>query len=263
MFIARRPFFKTAVFSSIFKTTTNINSASFQPRMQSTTASITPNHKDNFTNTPKLSDADIKKWMEAIDSLDAEFSAGPFKPEESLALEGQGRINFLEEATKRDVFEPSHEQVVEWEALKKVPIPAKQDPILEQVMNMIMRHGKKEKARKMLSRALYIVYCETRKDPVVILKKALDDLAPLMITRTFKTRVAKAAMIPVPLSPRQRYRMAWKWITEGSDKRTSSDFSVRLGQELISVYKGNCSGFEKRNSIHKTAIAHRAYIKLK
>ncbi|CUS24773.1 LAQU0S19e01310g1_1 [Lachancea quebecensis] len=211
-----------------------------------------------------LSDSEIKSWLEAIESLRSEFTEQPYLPESSLAGPGQSKVNLLEEALNaKKAFEPSEEQKAEWEALKSVPLPARRDETLQHVTNMIMRHGKKQRAEKTLSRALYLVFCYTRQDPIHLLKKALDDLAPLMVVKTFKTGVAKAAVIPVPLNARQRNRIAWKWIMEGANKRVSSDFAVRLGEELISVFKGNSSGFDKRDQMHKTAIAHRAYIKLK
>lgn len=212
-----------------------------------------------------LSDEQVDEWLKVIQSLEEEFSQQEYNPATSLAPGNQSKINIMDKAMEMNKvkFEPTQEQVEEWEKLKKVPIAQRKDEVLEHVTNMIMRHGKKERAQKALSRALYIVYCQTRTDPVKVLKDALDVLAPLMVIKTFKTGVAKATVVPVPLNQRQRYRLAWKWIVEGSSKRSSSDFSVRLGEELVSVFKGNSSGFEKRDSIHKTAIAHRAYINLK
>lgn len=226
---------------------------------------------DATSNSPKasnenshLSDQEIDEWLGAIQTLKAEFSETEFLPETSLAPPGQSRIDIVEEVMSQGKnFQPSQEQVEEWENLKDVPIPQRKDPILQHVTNMIMRHGKKQRAEKILSRALYLVFCQTRQDPVEVLKKSLDDLAPLMMVKTFSTGVAKAAVIPVPLNQKQRHRIAWKWIVEGTEKRASSDFSVRLGEELVSVFKGNSSGFDKRDQLHKTAIAHRSYIRLK
>ncbi|AET41024.1 mitochondrial 37S ribosomal protein uS7m Ecym_7176 [Eremothecium cymbalariae DBVPG len=235
-------------------------------RMQSTTSNEVPANKDSKSEqyNGHMTEKQVDEWLQAIDSLEAEFSSQSILSDVSLTPDGKGRMNLLEEAMKsKKTFEPTKEQIEEWEALKKVPIPRKADDVLEHVTNMIMRHGKKEKARKIMSRALYLLFCATRKDPVEVLKQALDDLAPLMVVKTFKTGVAKAAVIPVPLNQKQRYRIAWTWIVEASKKKSSSDFAVRLGEELIAVHKGISSGFDKRDSLHKTAIAHRAYIKLR
>lgn len=211
-----------------------------------------------------FTDEEVDEWLKDIEELKTEFSEREFLPEVSLAPPGQARIDLVEEAIKSSQeFEPSQEQLEEWEALKDQPMPQLKDPTVQHVTNMIMRHGKKDRAQKIISRALYFLHCKTRKDPVELLKKALDDMAPLIMVKTFNTGVAKAAVIPVPLSQRQRNRIAWKWIVEGANKRVSNDFAVRLGEELVAVYEGKSSGFEKRDQMHKTAIAHRSYIQLR
>lgn len=212
----------------------------------------------------KFSDEEVDQWLKALDELKTEFSEREFLPEVSLAPPGQARIDIVADAKNAlNEFEPTVEQIEEWEALKDKPLPQLKDPVIQHVTNMIMRHGKKDRAEKIISRALYFLFCKTRKDPVELLKKSLDDMAPLMMVKTFSTGVAKAAVIPVPLNKRQRNRIAWKWIVEGANKRVSSDFAVRLGEELVAVYEGRSSGFEKRDQMHKTAIAHRSYIQLK
>lgn len=210
-----------------------------------------------------LAEGQIDEWLEAINELKAEFSAKDYLPETSLAPPGQSKIDLLHGAHAEAKTRPTTEQLEQWEALKSVPIPPRRDPTLEHITNMIMRHGKKEKAQSMLSKALYLVYCQTRQDPIQALEKALDELAPLMLTKTFNTGVAKASVIPVPLNKRQRNRIAWNWIVQSANQRVSSDFAVRLGEELIAISKGTSSAFDKRDQIHKTAIAHRAYIQLK
>ncbi|CDF90285.1 related to 37S ribosomal protein S7,mitochondrial [Zygosaccharomyces bailii ISA1307] len=227
-------------------------------------ARMVPPRRWENTNTSSLSDEKVEEWLEAIKSLKAEFSEQDFLPETSLAPPGQSRIDMIHEiASSETKFEPTAEQIAQMESLKDVPVPQRRDPVVEHVVNMIMRHGKKQRAEKILSRALYLVFCQTRQDPVELMKKSLDDLAPLMMVKTFNTGVAKAAVIPVPLNQKQRNRIAWKWIVEGANKRASCDFAVRLGEELVAVYKGKSTGFDKRDQMHKTAIAHRAYIKLK
>ena len=210
-----------------------------------------------------LEDAQIDEWLQAIDELKTEFSAKDYLPETSLAPPGQSKVDLLRGSQADTKLIPTAEQLEQWEALKSVPIPPRKNATLDHVTNMIMRHGKKEKAQSILSKALYLVYCQTRQDPIQALEKSLDELAPLMLTKTFNTGVAKASVIPVPLNKRQRNRIAWNWIVQSANQRVSSDFAVRLGEELTAITKGTSSAFEKRDQIHKTAIAHRAYIQLK
>ncbi|CCH61812.1 hypothetical protein TBLA_0F02730 [Henningerozyma blattae CBS 6284] len=219
-----------------------------------------------------ISDEEAQEWLDSIQELRKEFASnGHFLPEEALAPPGQARTSIWDSSsTIKDSIDMEFEglndrwkpRVPSYQETKEV-LESLDDPVIRHITNLIMRDGKREKAQRILSRALYYLFCETRKDPKKLLHECLDSLAPLVTTKTFKTGTAKAATIPVPLSERQRHRMAWKWIMDGANKRVSSDISVRLGQELLAVYNGNSSGFEKRNQMHKTAVANRAYIKFK
>lgn len=196
----------------------------------------------------------VNEWISAIKELRAEIQKDGFEePEQPV------RSKYFEKYQ----FEPSQEQIQKAEELAEKPIPVKSDPILEHCTNMIMKDGKKAKAQRTMARALYIVRLQLRKDPVEVLKDTLERMSPLMAIRTQKSRAAKAIVMPVPLTQRQRHRTAFLWILDGASKRRSSDFEVRLGEEIIAAYEGKSSGYDKRLQIHKTAMLQRAYVKLK
>ena len=136
------------------------------------------------------------------------------------------------------------------------------DPTVDNLTNLIMRHGKKAKAQKVVSRALYIVQLKLRKDPIEVLRETLDKLGPLVNTKTMSTGVAKKRVVPIPLNEKQRNRFAIKWILEASNSRKSNDFSVRLAEEIINAYQGKSSGYDKKAQMHKQATQQRAYINL-
>lgn len=207
-------------------------------------------------------DEDIEEWLTAIKELRTEFSNpnSPYNPEISLAAPGENRVDIATMPYRE--FKPTEEQLSELSELANKQIPLPKDEVLEHCTNLIMKHGKKARAEKLLARALYVVKLQLRKDPVVVLKDILEQMAPLMVVKTFKNRTAKSTMIPVPLGRRQRLRTAFSWILDGASKRQASSFSVRLGEELIAAYNGNSNGFAKRAQMHKDAMSYRAYIKL-
>ncbi|ANZ74826.1 BA75_01445T0 [Komagataella pastoris] len=200
-------------------------------------------------------------WIQSIQELRKELNDKPWIPEVSLSPPGQARADMRD--TSHLQWQPTQEQLEQIAELKSKPIPLKNDPLIEHCTNLIMKDGLKYKANQYLSKALYLVFLQKRKDPVELLRGCLDSLGPLCSTKTMKTGFAKNVTVPVPLSTRQRNRLAFKWILEGSDKRASKDFSVRLAEEIVSVIDGKSSGFEKRSLMHKQAALHRAYLKLK
>ncbi|ODV94818.1 hypothetical protein PACTADRAFT_44127 [Pachysolen tannophilus NRRL Y-2460] len=199
-------------------------------------------------------------WLDAVKELRQELNSKPWNPETALAPPGQGRVNLLD--SKHIDWTPTEEQIAEKEALSKKDLPLLNDEVVEHCINIIMRNGKKQQARKYLSQALYLIYLQLRTNPVLVLKDCLDKLGPLITTRTLKTGFAKNVTIPSPLNKKQRDRIAFTWMLEGSDKRASHDFSVRLSEEILSVHEGKSSGFEKRQQMHRAAALHRAFLKL-
>lgn len=235
-----------------FKSTANITISTI--RYQSTTTSSTPNLNANANaNTDAIADEEAQAWLSTVRELRAQYETTGIPDYESAQMK----------QLKTAKFEPTEAQLEQYAQLKDKPIPMKEDKVVSHCINMIMKDGKKSKAQKYMARALYIVRLKLREDPVEALKQTLDKLGPLMETKTYKTRVAKNLVVPVPLTERQRFRRAFLWILEGSDKRRSKDFSVRLGEEIIDAYNGKSSGYDKRLQLHKQAILHRAYVKLR
>lgn len=233
-----------AQFSSIF-----VRSNSTAPKI-SIAAQVFPLEKD------KITEEDVDEWLAAVQTL-KDGKKAPESPTEMYISQIAQPEPFLEEK-----FEPTKEQLAEVEkyALKAVPLP--EDPVIENFTNLIMRDGKKSRARNQLSKALYLVYLKTRQDPIKLLYDTLDKMGPLFHTKVQKTGTAKSRTVPFPLDRRQRNRYAIIWILEGAKKKKSPDFCVRLAEEIMAAHDGKSSGYDRKLQLHKLAIAHRAYIQL-
>lgn len=213
-------------------------------------------------------DEEAKEWLEAIQDIRKEFTQNgtvPFNPSKAFSPDGEAEANLVQqsiESYKTDnKFRPTPEQQAEFDRLTGIDIPAKNDETIQYLTNVIMRHGRKARAQRTMSEALYLVQLQTRKNPIELLKTTLNKMAPVLKMRRFTDGGARAEMVPTPLNARQRLRHAWNWVIEASDKRSSKSFSVRLAEEIISASKGSGSGFEKKEQLHKSGIAARSFIK--
>lgn len=238
----RRPHLMTAV-------RLNSSVAQTQPSLA---AQIYPIEKDTIT------EDDVDEWLAAVKELKGGNHAAETATEIYLQQFTEPEV-FLQEEQK---FTPSEEQLGQIEAFASKKIPLQIDPLVDNITNLIMRHGRKSQASKTVARALYIVYLKTRKDPLEVLYETVDKLSPLMSTVTQKTGTAKNKVVPYPLNTRQRNRYAITWILEGAEKKKSKSFPVRLAEEIISAYEGKSSGYDKKAQMHKVAIAQRAYIQI-
>lgn len=206
-------------------------------------------------NQESILEEDVDNWLSAIQRL-----KNGHAPETAAEI-------YIDELTRPAEYlqpdtELTEDQIAEQEKFQTTKIPLLSDPVVDNLTNLIMRHGKKSKARKIVSRALYIVFLKLRQDPVIVLRDTLESLAPLLDTKVLKTGTAKNKVVPFPLTQRKRYRYAILWILDAAEKKKSPDYSVRLAEEIIAAYEGKSSGYEKRVQMHKTAIAQRAYVRL-
>ncbi|VVT45489.1 mitochondrial 37S ribosomal protein uS7m [Magnusiomyces paraingens] len=216
----------------------------------------------------KTADEDAREWLAAIRELRKDFTqngTAPFNPLRAFSPDEDAEINLVQQALDASLhdskFVPTQEQQAQLDRLRDVAIPVKTDPTIQYLTNVIMRHGRKARAQRIMSEALYLVHLSTRRDPVELLKSTLERMSPLLKLRRYTDGGARAEMVPVALSERQRTRHAWNWIVEASDKRNSKSFSVRLANEIIAASNGSGSGFSKREQLHKSGIAARSFIK--
>jgi small subunit ribosomal protein S7 len=134
---------------------------------------------------------------------------------------------------------------------------ARQNPIVSQLVNTIMRDGKKARAQRLVSDALADIRVKTNTDPLLVLTEAIESASP-MLKLTSAKKGSKVVHVPTALRERQRRRKAIVWILEGAAKRPEKTFEARLSGELLSVINGASSALTKKNSLHKMALANRA-----
>lgn len=212
-------------------------------------------------------DKEAQEWVDAIREVRNSFvgNGQKYQPSKIFAPPGQKEIDLFQKTIDQrasEKFDPTAEQLAEYEQIKDKPIPLRNDPTINYLTNLIMKSGMKARAEKKMSQALYLVHLKTRNDPVALLKNILARMAPLMKLKRYTDGGARAELVPTPLSEKQRNRQAWLWILEAANKRPSKDFSVRLANEILAASEGNSPGFEKRIQQHRLAIVNRSFVKL-
>ncbi|RKF59465.1 37S ribosomal protein S7, mitochondrial [Golovinomyces cichoracearum] len=174
--------------------------------------------------------------------------------------------------------------------LPELPIPSdgnlkyRDDPIVQQVTNLLMKDGKKSVAQRNMSFILNALrtapppkFHPTRLlipghppahhlplDPVGYLTLAIDSIAPLLRIRSERGAAGGGAalQIPVPLGKRQRRRQAVMWILDSANKKPNRSsgrgtFAQRFADEIISVVEGRSPTWDKRLIVHKAGTTAR------
>ncbi|KAJ2608948.1 hypothetical protein EV177_004707 [Coemansia sp. RSA 1804] len=136
------------------------------------------------------------------------------------------------------------------------------DPLLSQLVNMIMRNGEKMKAERFVQLALRDIRQTSNSDPYKLLSDAIDLASPMMETKS--TRIgSKVVHIPRALNIRQRRRRAIVWLLAAVDKRKERSLFMRLSGELQAIVNGTSGILEKKLSLHKTVLANRSNIRMR
>src|SRR5574343_402264 len=138
------------------------------------------------------------------------------------------------------------------------PDPRYGDYLVAKFINVVMESGKKSIAERIVYDALDIVKEKTSKEPLKVFRAALDNVRPLLET---KSRRVGGATYQVPVSvPEDRgYSLALRWIRSYSRERKGKPMHEKLAQEIIDGYNKTGASIKKREDMHKMAESNRAF----
>jgi small subunit ribosomal protein S7 len=146
---------------------------------------------------------------------------------------------------------PASKQVIE-------PDPIYQNVLVTQLINKLMLHGKKTLAERVVYRALEQISERTEGDPVVTLKKAVENARPLLEVRS--RRVGGATyQVPVEVKPHRGTTLALRWLVNFARARREPTISDRLVAEIMDASQGQGGSVKRREDIHKMADANKAF----
>ncbi len=136
--------------------------------------------------------------------------------------------------------------------------PKYNDLLVARMINIIMERGKKSLAQRVLYDAFDIMKEKTGKDPLEVFKVSLENLRPLLETKS--RRVGGATyQVPISVRPERGNALAMRWIRIFSRKRKGRPMSIKLAEELLDGYNKTGSTFKKREDVHKMAESNRAF----
>ncbi|KDN38952.1 ribosomal protein S7 [Tilletiaria anomala UBC 951] len=136
-------------------------------------------------------------------------------------------------------------------------IPPATNPLLATIVGLLTKDGKKAKAMRQVSDVLGHLMRATNSSPLPILSAAIELASPLVRMQSSKSG-GKQVQVPLPLNEKQRTRRAIVSILEASKKRGDAELSARVAREVIAVVEGNSSVLQRKEEIHKVALANRA-----
>ena len=138
------------------------------------------------------------------------------------------------------------------------PDPVYQNPLVTQLINKILTSGKKALAEQIVYKTLEIVSDRTAGDPVVALRKAVENARPLLETRS--RRVGGASyQVPVEVRASRGTTLALRWLVNYSRARREHSMAERLVGEIMDASTGQGAAVKRREDMHKMAEANKAF----
>jgi small subunit ribosomal protein S7 len=136
--------------------------------------------------------------------------------------------------------------------------PVYGSPLVTQLVNKVLLRGKRSTAERIVYGALEGARAKSGADPVVTLKRALDNVKP---TLEVKSRRVGGATYQVPVevrTPRQT-TLALRWLVTYSRQRREKTMTDRLMNELLDASNGLGASVKRREDMHKMAESNKAF----
>jgi len=138
------------------------------------------------------------------------------------------------------------------------PDPVYDQLVVTQLVNKVLQRGKRSTAEKIVYDALNQISVKTGDEPIVTLKRAVDNVRPQLEVKS--RRVGGATyQVPVEVKPRRANTLAIRWLVEFSRQRRERSMADRLANELLDAANGVGAAMKRKEDMHKMADSNKAF----
>jgi small subunit ribosomal protein S7 len=137
--------------------------------------------------------------------------------------------------------------------------PVYNSPLVTQLVNKILLRGKRQLAERIVYGALEGAREKSGgTDPVVILKRAMDNVKPTLEVRS--RRVGGATyQVPVEVRTPRQTTLGLRWLVQYAKARREKTMVERLMNELLDASNGLGAAVKRREDTHKMAESNKAF----
>ena len=136
--------------------------------------------------------------------------------------------------------------------------PVFNSPLVTQLVNKVLKDGKRSLAERIVYAALEGTRDKTGTDPVVTLKRAMDNVKPALEVKS--RRVGGATyQVPVEVRAPRQTTLALRWLITFARQRREKTMIERLMNELLDASNGLGASVKRREDTHKMAESNKAF----
>jgi small subunit ribosomal protein S7 len=138
------------------------------------------------------------------------------------------------------------------------PDPVYRSPLVQMLINKVMRDGKKSLAQKLVYEAFDKVAEKSGKDPLEVFEEAVKNATPLLEVRP--RRVGGATyQVPMEVRPARRISLALRWLVQYARARGELGMVNQLAAEILDASQGAGGAVKRREDTHRMAEANKAF----
>lgn len=138
------------------------------------------------------------------------------------------------------------------------PDPKFNDRVVSRFVGCLIKHGKKSVAYGILYGAMDTISEKMKDDPLKILKGAMDNVRPLVETKSRRVGGANY-QVPMEVRPARGEALSIRWILTAAHDRPGKTMIDRLSGEIMDAYQKRGAAIKKREDVHKMAEANKAF----
>jgi small subunit ribosomal protein S7 len=136
--------------------------------------------------------------------------------------------------------------------------PVYHSPLVTQLVNKVLLDGKKSVAERTVYGALEGARAKTGNDPVILLKRALDNVKPALEVRSRRVG-GSTYQVPVDVRPARSTTLALRWLVGFSRARREKTMTERLMNEILDASNGLGASVKRREDMHQLAESNKAF----
>jgi small subunit ribosomal protein S7 len=138
------------------------------------------------------------------------------------------------------------------------PDPKYGSRLCTKIINKLMLDGKKSTAQKIFYDAMDLVCQKVQSEPLEIITKVMDNIAPRIEVRS--RRVGGATyQVPREVQKKRSQSLAIRWLIDAARAKRGKPMSRRLAEEIFDAFNNQGVAVTKKDNVHKMAEANSAY----
>ncbi len=130
--------------------------------------------------------------------------------------------------------------------------------LVSRFINQLMRDGKKAISEQAFYAAMDLIRERTDDDPVKIFRRALDNVKPMVETKSRRVG-GSTYQIPIEVNTRRRSSLGIRWLIGYARGRQERTMAQRLANEIMDAANDRGGAVKKKEDVHRMAEANKAF----